>query len=981
MTAETSERDGLSSSAPLRAEHESHAQGSIGLYAAAAFENPANTHDHASPRSIDPVHSAGGVSDRRDRPGADPAPCNADAVSPETVDQAAFWQELRQLRAKPLAELTLPAELARRYAHFEGRYPGIDPSEKKSLADHNQMIRSRYPFRMNDEQRQSVAHAVGEARQLGRDLIVERAQASHIPISGQDPHGRGFHLRGFVDGQPQYAITSNASAAYASGSTWLRRSDSFDPPWSNAVDGSGLVVAVTDSGTIYEHPEFTDGDERSRIIFKDEGFSSRRDHMTHVAGTIAARGIDEDAMGMAPGVYVRAPVISEQVRSFSAAYPNAPWQSVMGSTSLGSSDPRGVYDWRSRNFDNDLLDYPYYLHFYAAGNSGGFNSLDPGRNIAKNVLTVGGIGSIDRNEDGSYQSGGSIASWSSRGPTQDGRIKPDLVAKGTGLRSPDSPSGYGSKSGTSMATPNASGGSVLVMDYFRQRFHGQMMRAATVRALLINTAIDLGNPGPDYTYGWGAIDVLAAAQLIRSYADDAQTRLLREELLQQDQGHQFTYYSDGAPIRVTLVWHEQGGPNSSSGPVLVNNLHLRIQGPGGAHYPFVMPYVTGTDDTDPFDPDLYSAHAVTGENHTDNVVQVAIADPSPGTYTIEVYHQGELAHEQDYSLAIQGLAGQDVSQPVITEVDYAPQTGINHQFTISGEDFMVGARVEFRRSGQTTQQAHSAMVHPHHIAVRMDNRAMTSGVWQLVVVNPDGAEASADYEIPARHVLHASDFANDDHAWTLEGSWAVHVPESDPRDAAVGERILSSHPNTNVTTDTQIDYAYSPVWSMQGRSNAVLSMRRWLEIYGAANHLPRWNSRLEYAINGGSWSLLWEDGNNVIRDHGWQYIDLPLPSVVDNADSLQLRFSIAFYEASDPIYGIADSNFHTGWNLDDVSLIAHGEIESSSRSIRIRRLGDLLWLISPDDGIDADDGEGDEAEFAPLDTQQQHTLTPVGGSG
>lgn len=104
-------------------------------------------------------------------------------------------------------------------------------------------------------------------------------------------------------------------------------------------------------------------------------------------------------------------------------------RSVLGTTSLGSTDEdakKGLYTWTASVWDQTLWDYPYYIHFYAAGNDrNSFSSISTDRPIAKNTLTIGSVKNVVRDADGSFVSGGQIFGFSSHGPTDDGRIKPD----------------------------------------------------------------------------------------------------------------------------------------------------------------------------------------------------------------------------------------------------------------------------------------------------------------------------------------------------------------------------------------------------------------------------------------------------------------------------------------------------------------------------------------------------------------------------
>ena len=187
---------------------------------------------------------------------------------------------------------------------------------------------------------------------------------------------------------------------------------------------------------------------------------------------------------------------------------------------------------------------------------------------SKNVMTIGSIGDAvsggARSVADAY-----MASYSSWGPTDDGRIKPDVVANGENVYSTFSTSNtaYGTYSGTSMATPNACGSAALLIQYFSQQFPGQAMRASTLKALLIHTADDRGNAGPDYQFGWGLINVKAAADLIKAYHDAPGCLRMTESRINTTttlRTHSFTW--DGvSPIRATLVWTDPAGASTTAG--------------------------------------------------------------------------------------------------------------------------------------------------------------------------------------------------------------------------------------------------------------------------------------------------------------------------------------------------------------------------------------------------------------------------------
>src|SRR5690606_17562621 len=148
-----------------------------------------------------------------------------------------------------------------------------------------------------------------------------------------------------------------------------------------------------------------------------------------------------------------------------------------------------------------------------------------------------------------------MSPFSSWGPVDDGRIKPDLVAMGmnvfsTAINEEQSDS-YTTLSGTSMAAPNATGSLFLLQELYHSRNAGRYMRAATLKALAIHTAKEAGlAPGPDYMYGWGLLDVKSAAEMIIN--ENGSSNIIRELVLQNNQVYEFDFISDGiSPAKVT----------------------------------------------------------------------------------------------------------------------------------------------------------------------------------------------------------------------------------------------------------------------------------------------------------------------------------------------------------------------------------------------------------------------------------------------
>ena len=149
-------------------------------------------------------------------------------------------------------------------------------------------------------------------------------------------------------------------------------------------------------------------------------------------------------------------------------------------------------------------------------------------------MTVGNM--MDAVDDGERSTSGvEMSPSSSFGPADDGRIKPDIVANGHGLRSAtnESNSSYGVATGTSMAAPGACGVGLLLHEHYH-RTTGQFMRASTLKGLMIHTATDLFNVGPDYQSGWGLVNALEGTEQIKRHAANPGVGHIVEGLLADD---------------------------------------------------------------------------------------------------------------------------------------------------------------------------------------------------------------------------------------------------------------------------------------------------------------------------------------------------------------------------------------------------------------------------------------------------------------
>ena len=478
-------------------------------------------------------------------------------------------------------------------------------------------------------------------------------------------------IRIMPSGLPEYYMTHNLLASQNVGTSRLR-------PRANLalnLTGKNMLIGVWDSGsTNVEHQEFG-----NRITIKDN--IPFDDHGTHVAGTIAASGVNPQARGMAYEAQIFAYEFNNDNAEMSVEASEGliisnhsyglrtGWDVNASGTGwqwFGDPSVSNVFDYRfgfydaanSRVWDDIAFNAPYYLIVKSAGNDrtdvgdgtrppdGPYDCLEP-KSVAKNILTIGAVEHLAGNYTGPNDV--VMSDFSSWGPTDDGRIKPDLSAIGVDVFSALSGgvSVYGLLSGTSMSAPNVTGSLALLQEYHAQLYSGNYMRSATIKALAIHTVNEAGaNPGPDYEYGWGLLAVDKAANIITR--NDGDNYMIKELNLIENDSIVFKVNADGsAPLVATICWTDLPGSPApiSLNPtrlMLVNDLDMRIYDENDNVF---LPWILN-----PANP---SAAATKGDNFRDNVEKIEITAIAAGEYTIVIKHKNELRNgNQNFSLVV-----------------------------------------------------------------------------------------------------------------------------------------------------------------------------------------------------------------------------------------------------------------------------------------------------------------------------------------
>ena len=490
-------------------------------------------------------------------------------------------------------------------------------------------------------------------QRIAFEMAAQKGWETHMTL----PNGGNALLVGvFDDGTPKYYTTDNREGAITT------RANTVNTGGIAGLDlnGENMIGGVWDGGRVRDTHNLLE-DRTSQI----DNPGSISNHSTHVSGTMvgSASQVNGQAKGMAPMAELLTYDFSADEPEMTNAAANGLLISNHSYGIASSNVPLwyiGYYDSNARDIDRIVYNAPYYLPICSAGNDrqsgenpgdGGYDYLTD-KSVAKNNIVVAATFEVLEYEDASDVFMSSFSSW---GPTDDGRIKPDISAKGVNMYSSSGASNasYTNMSGTSMATPNVSGSLLLLQQHYND-LNGEYMLASTLRALALHTADEAGfAPGPDYRFGWGLLNTQRAAQVI---SQDGTESMIITETLDANDVYTYTFKADGTQdISATIAWTDPaanplpGGNEDVATPSLVNDLDLRISQDGGVTFlPWVLNAATPT------------AGATTGDNVVDNVEKIEINTPEAGDYIVRVSHKGQLLvnDTQVFSLVLEGISSE-----------------------------------------------------------------------------------------------------------------------------------------------------------------------------------------------------------------------------------------------------------------------------------------------------------------------------------
>lgn len=392
-----------------------------------------------------------------------------------------------------------------------------------------------------------------------------------------------------------------------------------DLPSGIHYNGEGVSISLADDGEVGPHIDF-----QGRITQLMSG-GPGGNHGDMTSGiAVGAGNLDPSIRGMADGAHIYIHDIGAGSVGYDHIYQAPHYLDSLGAIITSTSYSQGCNDYNAITQTGDQIVYDnrsLTLVFSAGNNAQGdcgygagtpWGTITGGFKIGKNVIAVGNLDAYEV-----------IDPSSSHGPADDGRIKPDICANGRDQLSTDEGNTYQVGGGTSAACPSVAGTTAQLYQAYRELNGGRDPESPLIKAVLLNTAEDIGNLGPDFKFGYGRINARRALQTLvnGTYVLDS---------VGQGAARSFSINVPAGvkQLRVMVYWLDPAG-DPAAAYQLVNDLDLTVSHPSiGIKQPWILDPTPNAS--------TIGLPAVNGADHLNNVEQVTVDNPAAGLFTVNV---------------------------------------------------------------------------------------------------------------------------------------------------------------------------------------------------------------------------------------------------------------------------------------------------------------------------------------------------------
>ncbi len=394
-------------------------------------------------------------------------------------------------------------------------------------------------------------------------------------------------------------------------------------PGGKMYNGTGVNVMLQDGGIVGQHIDFT-----GRFVQQYIDYSLRLipEHPSMCAGILMGAGNLNPlsrGMGWGSNLFVYGSEYGPYSwQGFDSIYTHYYTNGIVISSTSQTDGYNAGYTTLAQTLDQQNNDMPSLIHVFSSGNQGtsdfdygagaGWGNITGGHKQSKNSIAVGNVDYTDV-----------INSTSSRGPASDGRLKPELVAVGTNVTSSSLYNTYSTLTGTSMSCPAVAGTLTELYQAYKELNGGINPSSGLMKAIIMNTADDLGNPGPDFTYGYGRINGRRALIPIEQnlFFIDSISNLTTNT-------HTIIVPLNTGKVKILVYWHDY--PSTIGAAVnLVNDVDMHVTDPTSIIYnPWVLDFTPNAINL--------NSVAVQGNDIRNNHEQVTIDNPVAGNYTVNI---------------------------------------------------------------------------------------------------------------------------------------------------------------------------------------------------------------------------------------------------------------------------------------------------------------------------------------------------------